>query len=89
MLASCALMPLRIGKRVRPRNSGWCNLYFIIGDLMISLFTVLGDGLRPKSFPSLFGAATSVAFGTFGLTIPTDEKSYAAMVVAPLPSRLR
>jgi hypothetical protein len=55
---------------------------------MISLFTVRGDGLRSKSFPSLFGAATSVAFGTFGLTIPTDEQSYAAMAVAPLPSRL-
>jgi hypothetical protein len=66
VLVYCALMPLRIGKRDKPRNSGWCNLYFTIGDLMISLFTVLGDGLRPKSFPSLFGAATSVAFGTFG-----------------------
>jgi hypothetical protein len=35
---------------------------FLIGGLFVSAFAVLGDGLKPKSFAGLFGAAPSVAF---------------------------
>ena len=36
-------------------------LRFVVGGLVVSLFTVIGDVLKPKSFAGLFGAAPSVA----------------------------
>jgi uncharacterized membrane protein (GlpM family) len=52
---------------------------FIIGGLLVSIFAVMGDGLKPKSFAGLFGAAPSVALATLGLTILVDGKDYAAL----------
>jgi len=52
---------------------------FIIGGLVVSFFAVIGDGLKPKSFAGLFGAAPSVALATLGLTILIDGKDYAAL----------
>ncbi len=52
---------------------------FIVGGLVVSLFAVIGDGLKPKSFAGLFGAAPSVALGTLALTIFSNGKSYAAL----------
>lgn len=43
----------------------------------MSLFAVLGDVLKPKSFAGLFGAAPSVALATLGLTIVADGKRFA------------
>jgi hypothetical protein len=51
---------------------------FAVGGFMVSLFAVLADLLKPKSFAGLFGAAPSVALATLGLTIVTDGKAYAA-----------
>jgi uncharacterized membrane protein (GlpM family) len=51
---------------------------FVVGGLVVSLFAVLGDVLKPKSFAGLFGAAPSVALATLGLTIVVDGKLYAA-----------
>jgi Protein of unknown function (DUF3147) len=51
---------------------------FIVGGLIVSLFAVLGDVLKPKSFAGLFAAAPSVALATLGLTILADGKLYAA-----------
>jgi hypothetical protein len=51
---------------------------FVVGGMVVSLFAVLGDLLKPKSFAGLFGAAPSVALATLGLTILTDGKLYAA-----------
>jgi uncharacterized membrane protein (GlpM family) len=51
---------------------------FAVGGLIVSLFSALGDVLKPKSFAGLFGAAPSVALATLGLTIATDGKLYAA-----------
>ena len=34
---------------------------FLAGGIVVFLFAVAGDVLRPKSFAGLFGAATSVA----------------------------
>ena len=42
---------------------------FLIGGAVVSLFAMLGDILRPKSFAGLFSAAPSVALATLGLTI--------------------
>ena len=52
---------------------------FLIGGIVVSLFAVLGDILRPKSFAGLFGAAPSIALATIGLTIFQDGKPYAAI----------
>ena len=52
---------------------------FLIGGLVVSLFSALGDVLRPKSFAGLFGAAPSIALATIGLTIEQNGKTYAAV----------
>lgn len=52
---------------------------FVVGGLVVSLFAVIGDVLKPKSFAGLFGAAPSVALATLALTIATDGKAYAAL----------
>ncbi len=51
---------------------------FLVGGTVVSLFAILGDLLKPKSFAGLFGAAPSVALATLGLTIATDGKLYAS-----------
>ena len=54
-------------------------LRFFIGGIVVSLFALLGDIFRPKSFAGLFGAAPSIALATLGLTIHHDGKLYAAI----------
>ena len=51
---------------------------FLIGGIAVSLFSVLGDLFKPKSFAGLFGAAPSVALATLGLTVASDGRPYAA-----------
>jgi len=51
---------------------------FLVGGVVVSVFAVIADVLRPKSFAGLFGAAPSVALATLGLTIATEGASYAA-----------
>ena len=53
-------------------------LRFLIGGAMVSLFALLGDIFRPKSFAGLFGAAPSVALATLSLTIAKHGRIYAA-----------
>ena len=52
---------------------------FFVGGAVVSVFAVVGDVLRPKSFAGLFGAAPSVALATLGLTIASEGASYAAI----------
>jgi uncharacterized membrane protein (GlpM family) len=52
---------------------------FLVGGLVVSLFAVLADMLKPKSFAGLFGAAPSVALATLGMTMIADGKSYASI----------
>jgi uncharacterized membrane protein (GlpM family) len=54
-------------------------LRFVLGGLLVSLFAVLGDLLRPKSFAGLFGAAPSVAIATLGIAAAEHGSDYAAM----------
>ena len=51
---------------------------FFIGGLVVSLFAVIGDILKPKSFAGLFGAAPSVATATLSLTVLSEGKKYAS-----------
>jgi hypothetical protein len=50
---------------------------FLIGGSIVSLFAVLGDVLRPKSFAGLFGAAPSIALATLGLMVYKHGNQYA------------
>lgn len=52
---------------------------FLVGGIVVSLFSALGDSLKPKSFAGLFGAAPSVALVTLALTINADGASYASI----------
>jgi hypothetical protein len=52
---------------------------FFIGGAVVSLFAIIGDVLRPKSFAGLFGAAPSIALATIGLTIAKSGSPYAAI----------
>jgi len=52
---------------------------FLIGGLVVSIFAVLGDLFKPKSFAGLFGAAPSIALATLGLTIAKEGASYTAL----------
>jgi hypothetical protein len=51
---------------------------FVVGGLVVSLFAALGDGLKPKSFAGLMGAAPSVALATVTLTVLKKGHAYAA-----------
>jgi uncharacterized membrane protein (GlpM family) len=42
---------------------------FLAGGIVVSLFSMMGDVLRPKTFAGLFGAAPSIALVTLALTI--------------------
>jgi hypothetical protein len=53
-------------------------LRFLIGGAIVSVFAVVGDVLRPKSFAGLFGAAPSVALATLGLAFWNHGSSYVA-----------
>jgi hypothetical protein len=52
---------------------------FLIGGLVVSSFSLLGEIFQPKSFASLFGAAPSIALATLGLTITQHGHAYAAI----------
>jgi hypothetical protein len=51
---------------------------FLVGGIVVSAFSMLGDLLRPKSFAGLFGAAPSVALATLGIAVYQHGPDYAA-----------
>lgn len=53
-------------------------LRFIVGGAIVSVFAILGDMLRPKSFGGLLGAAPSVALATLGIAVVRHGPHYAA-----------
>jgi hypothetical protein len=52
---------------------------FLAGGVAVSLLSVFGDILKPKSFAGLFGAAPSIALATLALTISTNGSLYAGI----------
>jgi hypothetical protein len=52
---------------------------FLVGGIVVSLFALLGDVLKPKSFAGLFGAAPSVALATLTLALLQKPPAYAAI----------
>lgn len=43
-------------------------LRFLIGGVIVSLFSIAGDALKPKSFSGIFAAAPTIALSTLYLT---------------------
>ena len=54
-------------------------LRFLIGGMVVSLFALISDILRPRSFAGIFGAAPSIALATLGLTIMKEGPQYASI----------
>lgn len=52
---------------------------FLIGGIVVSAFSVLGDLFRPKSFAGLFDAAPSVALATLALAVIKEDPIYAGV----------
>jgi hypothetical protein len=52
---------------------------FIAGGLIVSVFAILGDVLRPKSFAGLFSAAPSVALVTLSLALIKQGPNYVSL----------
>jgi uncharacterized membrane protein (GlpM family) len=51
---------------------------FLAGGLLVSLFALLGDILRPKSFAGLFGAAPSIALVSLSLVFLSHGGGYVS-----------
>src|SRR5256885_8568544 len=51
---------------------------FMIGGFAVSVFAMIGDVLRPKSFAGLFGAAPSIALVTLAIALWQHGSDYAA-----------
>jgi hypothetical protein len=44
---------------------------FVVGGLVVAMFSAIGELFDPKRFSGIFGAAPSVAIATLGLTFAT------------------
>jgi hypothetical protein len=53
-------------------------LRFLIGGLVVSAFSVVGEVVKPQSYAGIFGAAPSVALATLGLTFILKPAPYVA-----------
>jgi uncharacterized membrane protein (GlpM family) len=51
---------------------------FVIGGLVVSGFSLLGDVFKPKSFAGLFAGAPTIALATMALTLHKHGASYLA-----------
>lgn len=54
-------------------------LRFVIGGLIVSIVSVVGGVLKPKSFAGIFGAAPSVALATLGITYISQGGAHASL----------
>lgn len=52
---------------------------FVLGGLIVSLFSVFAEMCHPKTFAGIFGAAPSVALVTLGLAFHKDGARYVAI----------
>ena len=49
---------------------------FLLGGAIVSVFSVLGEMFKPKTFSGLFGAAPSVAIASLGLAFHKHGGAY-------------
>jgi len=59
----------------------WSDLLirFILGGCVVSVFALLGDLVKPKSYAGIFSAAPSIALGTLGLAVAKHGGAYTAI----------
>jgi Protein of unknown function (DUF3147) len=55
------------------------GIRFLLGGVLVSLFALVGDVCKPKSFAGLFSAAPSVALATLGLAFLTHGGTYTSL----------
>jgi hypothetical protein len=53
---------------------------FVLGGLIVSLFSVAGELWKPKTFSGLFGAAPSVALASLGLAFAKQGPGVVAVL---------
>jgi hypothetical protein len=54
-------------------------LRFLIGGIVVSIFAVIGDVFRPRTFSGLFGAAPTIALATLGIAYATKSTTTIAI----------
>ena len=54
-------------------------LRFVIGGVVVSLFAVLGDMVKPESLGGVFAAAPTIALATVALTMHDHGAAFVAM----------
>lgn len=54
-------------------------LRFLIGGVVVSVFAILGDMVKPESLGGVFAAAPTIAFATLLLTFHKDGAAYIAI----------
>lgn len=54
-------------------------LRFVIGGLVVSLFAVIGDMVKPESLGGVFAAAPTIALATVALTVHKHGAGYVAL----------
>ncbi len=54
-------------------------LRVVVGGLVVTAFSAVGELLRPRSFAGIFGAAPSVALATLGLTFSRHAADYVGL----------
>jgi uncharacterized membrane protein (GlpM family) len=54
-------------------------LRFVIGGLVVSIVSMLGDLFKPKSFAGLFAAAPTIALATMALTMHKHGAEHLAI----------
>src|SRR5436305_5129790 len=52
---------------------------FCVGGLIVSMFALISDLFKPKTFAGLFGAAPSVALASIALTVMKQSAEIAAV----------
>ena len=52
---------------------------FLIGGAVVSVFSLISDLFKPKTFAGLFGAAPSVALASLGLTVLHEGNAVASI----------
>lgn len=53
-------------------------LKFVLGGVIVSLFSVLGEVFKPKTFSGIFGAAPSVALASLALAFHKNGADYVS-----------
>jgi hypothetical protein len=72
----------RHGNKLKTRAGGALHeilLRTVVGGVVVSCFSILGDLLKPKSFAGLFGAAPSVALASLYLAVKQHGTQYASL----------